>query len=165
MFTQPKNDTPILVDPNFAHILRLQKWFFSYNSDGSVEKVNVVGYDQKIRSLHSIVMNTKKGTFIEHVDGNPLNNQKENLRKTTSHLLKGKVKPWSKSGFKGVWQQGTRWRASITMQTEGTKKNYKLGYFGSPEAAARAYDKAAVAHFGKKYAVTNKTLGLYVNNS
>jgi hypothetical protein len=38
-------------------------------------------------------------------------------------------------------------------------KRISLGYYSSPEAAARAYDKAAL-HYFKDFAATNESLGL-----
>jgi hypothetical protein len=59
------------------------------------------------------------------------------------------------SGYKGVsWNKRKgKWRATITVN----RKPLFLGYFGTPEEAAGAYDQAAIRHFGE-YAVTNEML-------
>ena len=61
------------------------------------------------------------------------------------------------SGLKGVWleQRTGRWKASISVH----RVRLYLGWFLFPDSAARAYDHAAVRHFGE-YAVTNAGLGL-----
>lgn len=85
---------------------------------------------------------------VDHIDGNPCNNRRSNLR-LCSHAENGKNlrKPSrNTSGFKGVgWnKQRKKWRAFIRV-------NYRhkhLGYFVTPEAAKAAYDAAAERMFG-----------------
>jgi hypothetical protein len=93
---------------------------------------------------------------IDHHDQNKLNNQRRNLRSTNHSGNAGNcgVRTNNKSGFKGVTQY-KRWCAQISIH--GKMKG--LGYFPGTEAgkkqAARAYNKAAKAHFGK-FAYLNK---------
>jgi hypothetical protein len=55
-----------------------------------------------------------------------------------------RVKKTSK--FKGVcWDTRGKWRARITQ----SKKNKHLGYFTDEIEAAKAYNKAALKHFGE----------------
>lgn len=61
---------------------------------------------------------------------------------TALHLVK--PRPDSGSGFKGVSRNRGRWVARIT--TNGVRRN--IGFYETPEAAARAYDAAAVEAWG-----------------
>jgi len=63
----------------------------------------------------------------------------------------------NKTGFKGVEfrPERNKFRAFIWKD----KKVNSLGYYETKEDAARAYDEAAVAHWGEQ-AVTNQMLGL-----
>lgn len=96
---------------------------------------------------------------IDHIDGNGLNNRYSNLR-VCAHRenLRNQKKPASNtSGFKGVTYSKTKrkWLARVILG----RKVMLVGKFTAPEAAARAYDDAAVKHFGE-FAKTNKMLGL-----
>lgn len=86
--------------------------------------------------------------FVDHVDGDGLNNQRGNLRPATQALNARNVpKPASNtSGFKGVtWHKAAeKWAAQI--HVDG--RHLHLGLFLSPHEAARTYDAAAVEYFG-----------------
>lgn len=84
---------------------------------------------------------------VDHVDGNPLNNRRENLR-LASNNQNGKNRKRNSnntSGFKGVHRVRNKWRAAI-------KVNYKLihlGYFDTPKDAHDAYCEAAIKYHGE----------------
>jgi hypothetical protein len=96
----------------------------------------------------------KDGQRPDHVDGNGLNNQRHNLRPSThrQNCQNKRTSGCNKSGYKGVsWKKrNNKWCAQI--KSDG--KVLHLGLFASPVDAARAYDAAAIKHFGQ-YAVTN----------
>ena len=97
---------------------------------------------RKIKYLHSMIMGTYGGFHTDHINGNTLDNRRENLR-VCSHAENShnRCKPKSiTSGFKGVtWHKHAKsWMAYITH--EG-KKRY-LGYYKIKEEAARVRDKA-----------------------
>jgi hypothetical protein len=94
--------------------------------------------------LHRVVLGVPAGVEVDHVDGNGLNCRRGNLRPATrqEQNRNRRTTKRSKSGFKGVFYQAglTRpWRAQITV--DGRTRS--LGCFGSPEAAALAYNEAA----------------------
>jgi hypothetical protein len=86
----------------------------------------------------------------DHINGNGLDNRKANLRLATPDQNAQNRRMRNRLGFRGVYVEGRKFRAMI--QGGGRKRN--LGLFSSAEAAARAYDAAAMEMHGA-YAVLN----------
>lgn len=89
--------------------------------------------------------------FVDHRDGNPLNNQKYNLRLVTNHqnIMNAKPNKHRRTGikYKGVYQNTgypNRFSAKIGYKC----KRISLGTYGSQEEAAMAYNDAAIKYFG-----------------
>lgn len=84
---------------------------------------------------------------IDHIDGNKQNNKIENLRGTDQKLNQAnrKARTDVTSKYKGVGFHRNKWRAFITK--DGVFCG--LGTFMTEEAAAKAYDEAALKHFGQ----------------
>lgn len=122
---------------------------FTWHLDGdSVARIE----DGKKILLHRVLAKADKGTFVEFIDGNKQNLQRENLRVVGRPTVK---ESWGKSKYKGVSRSKDRWQASI--RVNGVLEH--LGRFDSAKEAARAYDAAAVKHLGR-FAQTNRRLGL-----
>ena len=96
---------------------------------------------------------------ILHVDGSHWQDRLDNLRicSRSENSRNQRLKSNNSSGFKGVcWdKQSGKWIAQILISS----RQQRLGYFTTPEAAAEAYDAAAISHFGE-FALTNVSLGL-----
>lgn len=104
------------------------------------------------QSLHRFLL--PDVPIVDHINGDGLDNRRVNLRPATSQQNAANRRKQSnnKSGYKGVTQSKskTRWSARIIVN----QKFIGLGSYGSPIEAARAYDLAALHHFGE-YARTN----------
>ena len=102
----------------------------------------------------------------EPVDGSHWQDRLSNLRvcSHSENMRNQQLRSNNTSGFKGVhWSKREgKWRAMI--QLHGKRQH--LGFFPTPEAAAQAYDAAAIRYFGE-FSLTNAKLGLfnYVNNA
>lgn len=99
-------------------------------------------------------MNCPVGMCVDHIDGNPLNNCKNNLRICTqaeNQMNRGKTKN-NKSGCKGVYwaKQLKKWKSQITINN----KQKHLGYYNCPIEAAKAYNSAALLYH-KEFAKLN----------
>lgn len=104
-----------------------------------------------VRGGHNIFMHVliMGRLLIDHIDHDGLNNQRYNLRPATDRQNRLNQRPLlgTSSRFKGVtWHKGGRkWQAAI--RSHGRSRH--LGLFLEEEAAARAYDMAAVVEFGE----------------
>ena len=97
-------------------------------------------------SLHRFIMNAPEALEVDHIDNNPLNNVRDNLRLATPHQNQqnrtGAMRN-SKSGVRGVsFSKEWGWRAQIAFY--GKQKH--LGWFKSMEAAESVV-KAARARY------------------
>ena len=100
--------------------------------------------------LHRLIMNVISGQAIDHINGDGLDNRRSNLQliSQAQNISKARYTPRTDktSPFRGVSLHYTNngvsrpWAAQISVHG---KKTF-LGYYASPEEAARAYDKAAL---------------------
>ena len=112
-----------------------------------------VGYKGKSYRAHRIAWYLYTGEdpgamWIDHINGNPLDNRIVNLRKChqPENRCNSRAKANSTSGLKGVYwcKKSKKWRAQITKN----KKVYKLGSYDDPQEAHIAYCIAAVQMHG-----------------
>ena len=112
--------------------------------------------------LHQLIMETPKGMVTDHINGDPLDNRKQNLRICTQaeNVRNRRAGKNNTSGFKGVsWHKRTNsWHARI----DHNKKPIHIGCFEDKEEAARAYDRKAIELHGE-FAYTNFPIEDYAN--
>ena len=104
--------------------------------------------DGKSFKLHRFLLNAQKDQIVDHIDQNPLNNCRNNLRFVTAsqNQRNRKARKTSTSRFKGCYVDKTRkkWSAQIRVN----RKVICLGRFNTEEQAAEAYENAELKYFG-----------------
>jgi hypothetical protein len=138
-----------IVDDDMFDELNKHKWCVH-----KMRKNNTM-YATRLVRIHHIVMGfPEKGYVIDHINGNGLDNRRENLRVITT----GQNTTWrtiqknNTSGYRGVsWHKAKqRWDAKIKVNGHAIH----LGRFINKEDAAHAYDEAAKIYF-KEFAKLN----------
>lgn len=148
-----------LVDDEDYDALIKYKWFAHLQRNGDFyagRQITIGPYKQQTMHMHTEIT----GYIItDHINGNGLDNRKENLRRSTNsqNSRNMRKRTGTSSKFKGVHfhPKNLNWIASIRV-------NYRLIHLGSYKLevdAAIAYDNAAIMYFGQ-FAKTNKSLGL-----
>jgi hypothetical protein len=147
-----------IVDPEDYERLSQYKWHIN-TGRGTFYAVRCVWVksERKTKSIkmHRELMKIDDELYVDHINGDGLDNRKANLRAATAfqnswNMKKLRRKCWSR--YKGVtWnKRQNRWVAQIMARG----KIKFLGCFTDEIEAGRAYDEAA-KKFHREFAVTN----------
>lgn len=132
-----------IVDKEDFEYLNQWKWT-RHNAGYAIRSI----YKNGTRFMHRQILNTPKGMETDHINGDRLDNRRENLRMATHQENCRNMRPLkNKSGYKGVqwYKRDQRWVAFLTVND----KHIYLGYFDDPKDAAEAYNKGAKKYFGE----------------
>lgn len=138
-----------IVDASSVPIVKGFNWTANVkqNTVYAYRKVSIAKKAVTVR-LHRVIICAPDGTQVDHINGNGLDNRRQNLRLATAvdNMRNQGRRADNKSGFKGVdWVKRKRkWRATIRFG--GRKK--LLGLFETPQSAHEAYAEAAQRLFG-----------------
>lgn len=97
--------------------------------------------------MHRQILRARRGVEVDHINLNPLDNRKENLRLATfsQNQWNRRVYRNSSTRFKGVGKKGNGYRARISVHG----KSICLGVFETARLAAFAYANAARKYHGE----------------
>lgn len=123
------------------YALKKGKYYFRYFDN---EITNTI-------TLHRFVMNCKlyDNKEIDHINGNTLDNRKQNLRVCThaQNMRNQKKRVNNTTGYKGVHYQKDHKKFIARINVD--KKCYRLGYFSTAEEAYAAYCEASKKYHGE----------------
>lgn len=112
------------------------------------QKYAKAGINKRIVYLHRLLVG-QEGFVVDHIDGNGLNNCRDNLRVATPSQNNWNSKnPYGESRFKGVSRSSSKlnpWRAAICQNNQ----RIEIGIFADEESAALAYNEHAIQLFGE----------------
>ena len=135
----------IILDEEDKHLLDEYTFYIdAYGYGGTNLNINGRKFCKK---LHHFILPKKEGLTIDHINQNPLDNRRCNLRYITKseNSINSKIPITNTSGYKGVsWnKKRKKWEAYITINQ--IKKN--LGCFIEIEDASNAYKEALEKYF------------------
>jgi len=165
------SDKVTIVDDEDYEKVMERKWYVWESGSGKHYAMSSC----KHRSIHRLVMDAPNGFDIDHINGDPLNNRKENLRICTraQNAQNRPLRKDSASGYKGVYEVKKPIRSKyikksgeVTYHESMPKKRFcayigdpdtpsrkkmskKLGYFHTAEEAAECYDRKAIEMYGE----------------
>ena len=142
-----------IVDDDDYDRLAEFKWSASTSQCGKVyaSRAVIVGGVRTQVKMHREIMGAPEGVEVDHRDGNGLNNRRRsNLRLATGSQNRVNRTRVNATGFRGVYKNGSRWRAEATM----AGRVVRAGTFPTAREAATAYDTLARSLHGG-FAVLN----------
>lgn len=136
-----KTHTSFLIDIDDVALVQQHKWHMSRGY--VVTKINGKGVP-----LHHIIMDMPNSN-IDHINQNPLDNRKCNLRLCNQHQNTANTGLFkhNTSGYKGVCWDSGRKKYMAKIKVYGRTKF--LGRYDTPEQAALAYNESAKIVFGE----------------
>lgn len=129
-----------LVDHQDYELVNKFKWSANCGKMGAYPR-NAQARDGKRRILmHRLILDILDTKLtVDHINRNPFDNRRSNLRICSHYQNSLNRKSWSSSGYKGVYKHGKLYIITITVN----KKTFTVRGFTSPIEAALERDRLA----------------------
>lgn len=136
------SDRPAIVDDDIFEQIKNRAWRLIKVSNGAFYigwKTHKAGKDVTVY-LHRFVMSEPKGKMVDHRNGDPFDNRRENLRIATNsqNQMNSKKRNGTTSQYKGVYwiKKIEKWKAQLRVNGQ----DFFLGYFEKERHAAYAVE-------------------------
>jgi hypothetical protein len=144
-----------LIDDGDFSLVSKYKWYLNHKGYAQRNRRQQNFVKDKLPILmHCLIIGQRYGLTTDHINGNKLDNQKENLRfisNTNNIRRRGKQKN-STTGYKGVYFYKSKNLKPTTIRYwSGIRVNKKLvfiGYFSDKIEAVTAYNNASKKYHG-----------------
>jgi hypothetical protein len=126
-----------------AKMLARYKWYAT-PAGGTFYAASAI--NGKTVYMHRLILDASTGDYVDHANGDGLDNRRENIRLCTQsqNMANSNLsRVSSTSGKRGVYKHGRRWRVVV-----GGRNNY-IGTFSTLEEAVSARNDAAVRLWGE----------------
>jgi len=150
MKTIPLNHGKVAIvdDEDFEYLSKF-KWYAHCRKTNSHDYYYAARFDKLLGRpvfMHRHILKPSKKMKVDHVDGNGLDNRKQNIRICTHAQNMANRRKFCKSSskFKGVYRHKNKWAACIGINN----KTKHIGVFSTEEEAHSEYMKKAKQVFG-----------------
>lgn len=134
-----------VIDADDVPLISGHRWWAKHNNHIIYAYTQV---DKKTVHMHQMIMQPDKGTVVDHINHNGLDNRRANLRmcsQSRNMMNRGKLPSNNTTGFTGVEKlPNGRYRARIWRDRQAISG----GLYASAVEAAIARDELARKHFG-----------------
>ena len=144
MYLKVNDDCWVLISPED------EKKLTSYSWRPKVGRNNLYFFSRigKGIMMHRVVMNAKKGQIIDHINGNTLDNRRENLRVVTPQQSSiNRILNGGSSLYKGVFRRKNEINWSIKISNKNKLRNFSG--IKNEKVAALVYDLVSYDTFGE----------------
>lgn len=144
----------IIDDADFHIILKYRTWHARVIK-GRVVSVNSIDrIAKKTVSLHRLILSATEKQSVDHINRDPLDNRRSNLRfanQSQNCRNRSKIRKTTTSKYKGVsYRKDTnKWVARVRTKTNGKEQSHFYMCFNTEQDAALAYNLAAQKIFGE----------------
>ena len=143
-----------LIDDEDAALVGGHRWHMAH----SYAAAYIRSISRSPTLMHRLIMGFPEGMVIDHINDNPLDNRRSNLRVVTNAQNTSRQRRRNKHGYRGIRQDNSlntrgsnrgKFVAAISKTIDGVYRTFYLGHFSTPKEAALAYDVAAKKLYGE----------------